>query len=669
MRSTARRWHILWAVALALAFGGLAGILAPTILAQGDPTATPNVNWVHVPEGINVRGGPGFGYGPVGALPVGAWVQPLARSLDGNWVLISYLYTQGWVQVDGVSWRLDTDALPVMAVLSPTPIPRPLYYSTPGGPTYTPNANWVDVGVEGGFVRAGPGQGYAVLGTVFTGDVVDPVAHDAAVDWVLIRFGDGYGWIRYDLVAWAEPIEPLPVVEEPFLTPSFTAVPPRPSATRTPTASATPSATRTSTPSHTPSPSLTPSPTDTPTPTDTASPTPTATPSPTDTVSPTASPTVTPGPTETPAPSATPTATRTATVTPSATATVTPSPTVTASATATVTPSRTITPTATATATVTPSPVPSATPTPSASATPSPQPTATPSPSATASTTAAASPTALPPLLSGAEAVLPAPASPTETPSPSPTLTATSSHTPTLTPTPTHTASPTATSTSTATAIPSPQPSPTPSPATRHSPTPVMLALPTDTPTLPPTATASLTPTETSAPTVSPTVTPGTTPLAVAEAGQTGTTGERSPENAPTPESGRNGTPLELIAAGILAALAALYAVVYVLGAANLTRYREGFVVTVCPICARGTLSVEERRYRALGIPRVRRVVRCSECRSVLRQVGRNRWRYAVDAAENPAAYQSLNNRVLTEHDLLSIAPELPPEYIEGDEV
>jgi hypothetical protein len=128
--------------------------------------------------------------------------------------------------------------------------------------------------------------------------------------------------------------------------------------------------------------------------------------------------------------------------------------------------------------------------------------------------------------------------------------------------------------------------------------------------------------------------------------------------------------PLWLLAVGGgLAVLAALYTIGYVAGAANLARYREGFVITVCPVCARGTLSVEERRYRVLGLPRVRRVVRCSECRSVLRQVGRNRWRYAVDAAENPTAYHSLNNRVLTEHDLLSLAPELPPEYIEGDKV
>lgn len=123
-----------------------------------------------------------------------------------------------------------------------------------------------------------------------------------------------------------------------------------------------------------------------------------------------------------------------------------------------------------------------------------------------------------------------------------------------------------------------------------------------------------------------------------------------------------------LAVGGVLGVLVAFYVAVYVAQAANLARYREGFVVSVCPICARGTLYVEERRYRVLGIPRVRRVVRCTGCRSVLRQVGPGRWRYAVDAVENPAAYEALNNRVMTEPDLLAIAPELPPAYIEGDE-
>ncbi|MEP0762777.1 MAG: SH3 domain-containing protein, partial [Chloroflexota bacterium] len=323
------RWAaLLGAVVMGLAIA--ASDLPGVLWAQGEPSVTPNVNWVHVPLGVNVRAGPGLGYNVVGALPVGAWVQPLARNYDGDWILISYLYTQGWVRIDGVSWRLNTAALPVITVLSPTPIPPPLYYNTPGGPTYTPNANWVDVGVDGAFVRSGPGQGYSVIGTVFTGDVVDPVAHDADVDWVLIRFGDGYGWIRYDLVAWVTVIESLPVVDEPQLTPSFTPVPVVPTATRTPrpTITPTPTVTPSLTATGTASATLTPSATPTDTATSTATATLTATPSPTDTLPSTATPSLTATPTVVPSDTPAPTATPSLTPSPTPSATETASPTV-----------------------------------------------------------------------------------------------------------------------------------------------------------------------------------------------------------------------------------------------------------------------------------------------------------------------------------------------------
>ena len=274
------RWPILGLalmVSIPLLFAHLG--VQRSLLAQDDPTATPNINWVYVAAGVNVRSGPGLNYSPIGALAVGTWVQPLARSVDGEWVLIAYLTTQGWVHRDGVSWRLNTDALPMIEDEEPTPVPRPLYYNTPGGPTYTPNANWVSVGADGAYVRSGPGQGYVPVGMLYTGDVVDPVAHDEAEDWMMIRYDDGYGWIRYDLVVWVTDLRTLPVIDFPELTPSFTPVPTRVPNTRTPTPSRTPSRTPTPTPSDTPTdtPTVTPSDTPTHTPTATASRTPTTT--------------------------------------------------------------------------------------------------------------------------------------------------------------------------------------------------------------------------------------------------------------------------------------------------------------------------------------------------------------------------------------------------------
>jgi hypothetical protein len=109
-----------------------------------------------------------------------------------------------------------------------------------------------------------------------------------------------------------------------------------------------------------------------------------------------------------------------------------------------------------------------------------------------------------------------------------------------------------------------------------------------------------------------------------------------------------------------------LYVASYAVNAANLDRYREGFVLKVCPVCEEGELYLEERGYRLLGIPRVRRVVRCDTCRSVLRQVGPQRWRYAVDNLENSELYDEFNNQVLTEDELIDILGT-PPQYIEDD--
>lgn len=600
------RWAALLGavvIGLAIAASDLPGVL----WAQDEPSLTPNVNWVHVPLGVNVRAGPGLRYNPVGVLPVGAWVQPLARNYEGDWILISYLYTQGWVYIDGVSWRLNTAALPVITVLSPTPIPLPLYYNTPGGPTYTPNANWVDVGVEGAFVRSGPGQGYSVIGTVFTGDVVDPVAHDADEDWVLIRFGDGYGWIRYDLVAWVTAVESLPVVDEPQLTPSFTPVPVVPTATRTPrptitlTPTVTPSLTATMTASATFTLSATPTQTAVPTATITF----TATPSPTDTPPPTATPSLTATPTDVPSD--------------------TPAPTATPSD--------------------TPSDTPSATPSATGTASPTLAPTDTPAPTLTASFTAT-----VPPTETAAAIAL---VVPTEPPTVTPTTTPTEP--PTVTPTATPTETPTETPTQAATGLP---------PATlTEALSPALTATdiaPVPSVTVPATAQPSLT--------------PSATPTALVVAAAGGETGgaPAGPVMVVTPDDGDSGLPVPyLLLGGAVALLVLVYAGAYVAQAANLARYQEGFLLTVCPICARGSLYLEDRRYRMLGIPRVRRVVRCDECRSVLRQVGRGRWRYAVDELENPAAYDALNNRVVTERDLWVIAPEhggAPPEYYEGDE-
>jgi len=113
---------------------------------------------------------------------------------------------------------------------------------------------------------------------------------------------------------------------------------------------------------------------------------------------------------------------------------------------------------------------------------------------------------------------------------------------------------------------------------------------------------------------------------------------------------------------------------VYAINAAAVDRYATGFVVRYCPVCDDGRLEIEERPYRVLGIPRVRRTVRCATCRSMLREVGRRRWRYTVDPHENQHLFEDYNGRVISEEELKSLLPPgtglsyTQPLYLDDDD-
>jgi uncharacterized protein YgiM (DUF1202 family) len=312
--------------------------------AQDAPTATPGYSYVLV-EDIFVRGGPGENYPAVGSLRAGDPLLPVARSAQGDWVMIAYSGGFGWIRRDLARWLENINALPMMESDSLTPAGASASGSEAGQfATATPVGNWVRPAL-GAFVRAGPGRQYERLGAVTGGQLLEALSRDESAVWVMIRFKEGYGWVSRDLVSWSVDIQALPVMLESNLTPTV----------GTPRASTS---------------------------------TPTATPSFTPTLTPTTAPSVTPTATNTP--SRTLSATSTATLT--STATVTPSRTPTA----TNTPTLTVTATAAATSTVTeivetaaqaalaasPTNRPSATPVPASE---TPQPT-TPAPSATVTT-------------------------------------------------------------------------------------------------------------------------------------------------------------------------------------------------------------------------------------------------------------------------------------------
>jgi hypothetical protein len=124
------------------------------------------------------------------------------------------------------------------------------------------------------------------------------------------------------------------------------------------------------------------------------------------------------------------------------------------------------------------------------------------------------------------------------------------------------------------------------------------------------------------------------------------------PPIPPTAALASGRLPLELWIGGSILLSVFVYGGLYFAGAVAVDRYKAGFVVKTCPVCERGNLHVETRVDRLLGIPRVRRTVRCDACRSVLREVGLRRWRYAIDRLENPTLYRRFNNKLIDEVQL-----------------
>lgn len=546
------------------------------------PTGTPSASSV-IQQDIFVRGGPGRDYLPVGKLLAGDRIRPLSRNAQGDWVLIIYGKSFGWIRRDLAFWVENIDVLPVIDVANLTP--SPMLPTTPTNtplllPTSTPLGNWVnlDGDAQSGFVRAGPGRTYLRLGQLLTGDGVVPVSRNTDGSWIMIRYGEGFGWVSRSLVLWVDNIDVLPVVLLDNLTPSATYT-----ATLTPSATSTFTPTSTFTATFTPTSSATP----TQTPSQTATFTSTATLTQTSTPLPTVIPTLVPSATYTNVP------THTSTVIPSATVTFTSAPSATHTLTLTATNTATIVVTSTIIPTETPTVlavviVPSATITATSTSVP---PTITPTTSLTSTLTA----TSVPP---------------------------TATHTPTMTVTLTNTLVANIVSTVT-----------TPSLAFTST-------IPVSTKEIIPSPTTALAPIQTATSVVRATLEPSTV-----------TNGQSTSNSGIAPEV--------IIAAVVLIAIL-VYAVLYWRGTSGSERYADGFVIEICPVCQRGHLLVESRQERLMGIPRSRHSVRCTECRSVLREVSGQQWRYAVDPIENPDLYERFNGSIVDNQTLADLEHNLP---------
>ncbi|MBN1428624.1 MAG: hypothetical protein JXB07_09565 [Anaerolineae bacterium] len=87
-------------------------------------------------------------------------------------------------------------------------------------------------------------------------------------------------------------------------------------------------------------------------------------------------------------------------------------------------------------------------------------------------------------------------------------------------------------------------------------------------------------------------------------------------------------------------------------GMREIRRYAGGFPLDICPACHEGHLTLDEVVHYSMGVPIVRRSVRCDACRSMLRELRPGRWRYTVDPYANPALASRYKNRRLSRSDI-----------------
>lgn len=247
------------------------------------------------------------------------------------------------------------------------------------------------------------------------------------------------------------------------------------------------------------------------------------------------------------------------------------------------------------------------------------------------------------------------------------TATVTASSTPTATSTNTATATNTATSTATSSATATVE-------TTEEIEVVEAVGIASNTPvpvTNTPTATHTATNTATVTPTATPTATATVTPTDIF-AVQGTTIALEATQLADTPSSDipdleaianepaeivrlLQAIPIEAFVGGGLLIAVLIYIWFYFQGLVAAGRYSDGFVIDTCPVCRRGELSVEKRPLRIMGIPGVRHTVRCDECRSILRETGTRRWRYAVDRLEDLRMYNQFNGREVTDNDLIRL--------------
>lgn len=157
---------------------------------------------------LNVRSGPGAGFGIVATISRGDTVTLNARTADSSWVEVSLANgVRGWINASFLTPSIPFGALPIAgAVIVPTPIPAQI------APTPAPITASGIVTAGRLNVRVLPSAVSGIVTTISQGSSVALYGRNAAGNWLLVQVPGGLtGWVNANYIFTNYPLHLLPI--------------------------------------------------------------------------------------------------------------------------------------------------------------------------------------------------------------------------------------------------------------------------------------------------------------------------------------------------------------------------------------------------------------------------------------------------------------------------
>ncbi|MCC6803715.1 MAG: SH3 domain-containing protein [Anaerolineae bacterium] len=193
----------------------IVGLLLVMILSTAAPSFAQSSAVASVNTGaLNVRTGPGMGYGAIVSLPFGFGVEMVGRNVQGNWILIKLTNgVTGWVNLSYLFTQYPTRSLPVT--------------EAPVAPTVAPTGT--TAGAYAGNIRTGAGPNDPIIVTVPLNTPVVLLGRNYNGTWAKVRLNNGTeGWIETWALVTTVPVRSLSPADGSVFVPGAPSVPTSP---------------------------------------------------------------------------------------------------------------------------------------------------------------------------------------------------------------------------------------------------------------------------------------------------------------------------------------------------------------------------------------------------------------------------------------------------------